>query len=80
MPPRNILVFLCSETASGAILGKHLFRRYNTDLVLWLTYCMKRYFLHLGCKHVQKVCVWGEGGGGSCPPLPLPFPTLVIHP
>ena len=32
----------------------------NTDLVLWLTYCMKKSFLHLGCKHVQKV--GGRGG------------------
>ena len=24
----------------------------KTDLVLWLTYCMKKPFLHLGCKHV----------------------------
>ena len=32
----------------------------NTDLVLWLTYCMKKYFLHLGANMSKK---WGGGGG-----------------
>ena len=47
----------------------------NTDLVLWLTYCMKKYFLYLGANMSKKcvcmcvcVCVCGGGGGGSCPP------------
>ena len=44
----------------------------NTDLVLWLTYCMKKYFLYLGANMSKKcvcmcvcVCVWGGGGGGE---------------
>ena len=41
----------------------------NTDLVLWLTYCMKK-------SRVQTCPKSGWGGGGQLPPGP-PSPTPV---
>ena len=46
----------------------------DTNLVLWLTYCMKTSFRVQACPKSGG----GGGGGGSCPPAPPPpSPTPV---
>ena len=48
-PPRNVLVLSCSETCTASEVIELLKIGFidNTDLLLWLTYCMKKSFLHL---------------------------------
>ena len=67
-PPRNFLVLSCSETCTASEVIE-LLKIGFTDLLLWLTYCMKKSFLLLGCKHVRGRGE-GGGGGGSAPPPP----------
>ena len=77
-PPTNILVFSCSETASGQSEAKILIELLdicfidNTDLVLWLTYCMKSSIIYGA--NMSKSGGGGGGGGGAVAPLPCPPP------
>ena len=61
-PPEIFLVLSCSETVSEVTELLNICFIDNTDLLLWLTYCMTPFRV--------QTCQ-GEVGWGAVPPPPL---------